>query len=254
MTEGWKRKMRAKMSAAELDGAPMRVRKRLISVAAVLEGDDLWTAARKARCRPESVRLWVARARAGDTLWLDGKSGHDYSGLPAHVDEARSEIRALLRSERRPWARKRLRAMNVLLRGGPLKKAAREADVWPGTLARWASWLQKGGVEELVGHPPPYFQTSSTITHTRKARLERDIERRLKANRLPHWRTQQRMRAIQMALRGDMAKAAQIGCVQPRTVQRWLRAVIERGLSAVVEPNHPGRAAKVSNPAKRKRG
>lgn len=222
-----------------------RIRKRLIAMQALLSGKDRSTAAHIARTTPESIRSWVSHVRAGglSALLNDRRTGKTYrlDMTPDILAATRSEIERLLAQERRAWARLRLRAVHALLDGGcSLKQAALSAGAHPDRLSLWLRWVQDAGCKGLLVRPPAQAGMPA-MTTGEIAKAERAIDRML-ARRPPlSPRTQQRLRALRMAIRGKIDEAATASYVSTKSIRAWLRILRKQGLQALVEKPHPGR-------------
>ena len=146
-------------------------RKRLIAVRAMLEGQNLAAAARTTGATRTSIARWLdqvrqagpaallrdARFRSAPSLPLTPSSAQcpanpSSAGSPATrfiLPITHAEIAAALASERRPAVRKRLLAVQRVLRGDSVTDAARATKTKPSTLLRWLRLVQQSGCQVL---------------------------------------------------------------------------------------------------------
>lgn len=236
------------------------VRKRLAAIQAILAGKSVWEAAAVARSTPESVRRWTKLFEAGGLVALlhDSRQGR-YQRVKRLASEKpllAGQIKQRIRIEKRPWARGRLHAVRAALQGHTLNYAAGLADIHPSRVLVWLDWFERGGIDEVLAHPPggapktplgkgdPTGVARQTIARraaAQKARARRSIERMLDAKPAPSARTQQRLRAVQRALRTTIEEAAKASDVSESSLRRWLRAATAGNLVSLVEKKHPGR-------------
>ena len=165
---------------------------------------------------------------------------------PERIAAARTEINALLRTERREWARKRLTGVNALLSCQPLKVAACSVDVKTDTVSGWFRSFRDGGCAALLSNPPAYEAHLPVMDSREVARVRRAVARLLQRHPKPDARSQQRLRAVLVALAGNTSEAADSGYVRPATVRHWLRIVHQHGPAALLEKRHPGRPSRRS--------
>jgi transposase-like protein len=162
------------------------------------------------------------------------------------IAAARREVEAALAREHRPWAHVRFVALSALLSGQTLKAAARSAGVNPGTVSRWLRRLRQHGCDWLLRHPPVAARRLPTMDAQQVARVRRSINRMLMRNPKPCPRSQQRLRAVLLALSGEVGTAADAAYVRPSSVRRWLSAVAQLGPAALLEKPHTGRPRETS--------
>lgn len=220
-------------------------RKRLIAVHAFVAGKDFWGAAFAAKTTPGSVRSWLRQLESGGlaALLSNKRVAKPY---PLHmtareIATARRSVARLLRTERRAWARTRLAAIAALLSGQSLKAAARSVGVKPESVSWWFRLMHDGGCTGLLSHPPAYEPRCPVVEPHKVASVRQAIDGMLRQQPMPCARSQQRLRALLLALSGDVDQAAKSACVRPATLRRWLSIVHREGPAAILEKRHTGR-------------
>lgn len=219
-------------------------RKRLIALDTLLAGEDLWAAAFASKSTPESIRWWLRQAKAGGLRGLlsNSRVSRPYRlGIPPErVSGAKKEIDTLLRTERRAWARSRLLGVRLLLSGVPLRTAARRVDKKSDTVSNWFRSWRDGGNPALLSKPPRGPQLPA-MNGREMARIKEAVTRLLNRHPKPDAPSQQRLRALLIALSGNIDEAADAAFVHTATVRRWLRTVHDQGATALLEKRHTGR-------------
>lgn len=166
---------------------------------------------------------------------------------PERISAGQREISFCLRTEHREWARKRLTGVMSLLSVLPLKSAAHCLGVKPETLSGWFRVWRKGGCLALLANPPAYEPQLPVIDARALAHMKLAVTNLLEGHPKPDARSQQRLRALMIALSGNINDAASIAYVRPASVRRWLRTAHEKGPAALLEKRHPGRPLASSN-------
>lgn len=157
------------------------------------------------------------------------------------ISAGKREISSSLRTERREWARKRLTGVRSLLSGLPLKSAARRLGVKPETLSGWFRVWRDSGCIALLANPPAYEPKLPVMDARELTRMKLAVTALLEGAPKPDARSQQRLRALVIALLSNIDDAASIAYVRAASVRRWLRTAHEKGPAAILEKRHPGR-------------
>jgi transposase len=155
-----------------------------------------------------------------------------------------NELSAALSRETRPRKRKRLVALQTVLRAASAEEAARAMSVANASIARWVTRAQAGGLAAVLTYlprrPPPITQEFITAVRAEIATaLGRPLRRRLKS----------RLEAIDAVLAGEPVEmAAALGGVTLPTFKKWLVHIRQFGITALLAywMPHPASHLKVS--------
>ena len=266
MTKGDIAAARQEIDAALKHEPPLLLRKRLIAVKAVLEGQSLAAAARTTGATPTSVARWVdqvreggaaallrdARRRAASPLPLTPPLARDpadpaFAGSPATpftLPISRTDIAAALAWEKRPAARKRLLAVQRVLCGDSVTDAARATKMKPSTLLRWLRLVQQSGSEVLFrdgrgAAEPPQVITCKKVPPTRHAVRDAlpvtlaEITTALASERRASVR--KRLLAIRAVIQGQTpADASRSTGFNKKSLYQWLRRAHREGCAVLL--------------------
>jgi transposase len=159
-----------------------------------------------------------------------------------------NELFAALSGETRPRVRKRLIALQTILRVATTEEAARAVKAGHGSVASWVTRAQAGGLAavltDLPRRPPPMTpEFIAAVQAGIATALKRPLRRRLKT----------RLQGISAALAGKpLQKAAALGGVTPPTLKRWLVHIRAFGITALLAywmPSQPGHLKVSADPA-----
>ena len=266
MTKGDIAAARLQIDAALKHEPPRLLRKRLIAVKAVLEGQSLGAAARTTGATPTSVARWVdqvreggaaallrdARRRAAAPLPLTLALARDPADpafaasptTPFTLPISRTEVAAALASEKRPAIRKRLLAVQRVLCGDSVTDAARATKTKPSTLLRWLRLVQQSGCEVLfrggrgVAEPPQVI-TRKKVPPNRHAIRDAlpvtlsEITTALASERRASVR--KRLLAVRAVIQGQTpADASRSTGLNKKSLYQWLRRAHREGCSVLL--------------------
>jgi putative transposase len=141
---------RAELETALTGETRAWVRKRLIAIRAVINGQSPTGAALAAGASAAGVCKWLRRVQQHGcaALLRDGRAERHNSPplMPEQVSAVRAEIAVALKRRPRWKLMNRLRAIDAALAGQPREAAAAVGSVKPGTLNYWIAQIRHKGV------------------------------------------------------------------------------------------------------------
>jgi transposase len=142
------------------------------------------------------------------------------------------EVRALLATEHHRHARRRLRALEMILSGATIGRAAKAAKTSKAMIEAWLRVVRKGGCSGLLNAAFGVLSEERMSAHETNA-LREQIRLALMAG--VNWRLGKRLMALDRLLAGeDRERVARDACVWPDTLRSWLATVRDKGLSEMI--------------------
>jgi transposase len=225
----------AALRALAANATNCRTVKRLLVVAEVIEEKSAVAVAARWRISEQSIERWMRRYRAGGIDALRDKETPKTLNVRAvRMNRIRSkrlgvtleEVRTYLAGEHRARIRKRLRAMQMVLKGATIGRAAKAANVSKMTVEAWVRIVRAWGCSGLLSVDKPL----SAQARLDKAAVREHIREALDGK--ISLRVRKRLIAIDRLLTGEKVDhVAQDMRIQSGTLQRWIADVRKTNMS-----------------------
>jgi transposase len=143
-----------------------------------------------------------------------------------------NDLAAARRTEERAAIRKRILALEAVLRGRKPDSAARAAGTSANSVYRWLARARREGLAAVLHE--------GRAAHRRKLLNPVDIESArgeiaAALRRNPHWWLRQRLLGIDAYLSGQpTARAAAIASITSQSLRRWIAKIRREGITAVL--------------------
>lgn len=214
-----------------------RVRRRLKAIGLIMAGHPVSYAARRIGVCAASVRGWVAAAKQSGWQALAADSYNNHGWRPGRrpkryvMDATPDLLRDALRQEQRPWARRRLSAILLMLEGYSLPDAARQTENGVRTVSRWISTVERFGWRALTIRPraTPLNEGRRDAIDIDRDALERALRQETGA------RVRCRLEAISLIAGGHpVSDAASRTGSGEDSVHRWIHITQQSGWQALL--------------------
>ena len=226
---------RAEIAAALRTPLRSRHRRRLRAIDAFLAGQSGETAARLAGVEPHTLNRWIRILFSQGTEAIIPKAKSRRSRVdPPSIPVTNAELAEVLAREEHPGLRKRLLALQAVLRGDSNHEAAQHAEATPNSVARWLKRAREGGLAAVLDNHPRKKPMKPAFIAAMRAEIAAVLKRRLRR------RLRLRLSAIDAALAGEpLAIAAALIHIKPRTLKTWLGTIRKHGIAPLLAKWEP---------------
>ena len=140
-----------------------------------------------------------------------------------------AEVRTYLAGEHRPIMRKRLRALQMVLKGATVRRAAKAVNASPSTVETWLRIVRAGGCAGLLSAGPKTLGIQPAFDNALREQIRTAL-----AGHLP-LRLRKRLTAIARLLAGEIPEQVALDMyVHGGTLGSWMAELRKTGLSEIL--------------------